>query len=53
MRTFIYLTLLSTLLLATSCNNRKKEQVLPRISFKEYLNHTDEIAIDTDEIKHI
>ncbi len=24
MRTFIYLTLLSTLLLATSCNNRKK-----------------------------
>lgn len=27
--------------------------MLPRISFKEYLNHTDKIAIDTDEIKHI
>lgn len=53
MRTFIYLTLLSMLLLVTSCNNRKKEQVLSRISFKEYLNHTDKIAISTDEIKHI
>ena len=38
---------------ATSCTEDKGNTGLPRISFKEYLNHTDKISIGTDEIKHI
>ena len=37
----------------TSCTEEKGSTGLPRIPFKEYLNHTDKISIGTDEIKHI
>ena len=37
----------------TSCTEEKGSTNLPRIPFKEYLNHTDKISIGTDEIKHI
>ena len=37
----------------TSCTEEKGGTDLPRIPFKEYLNHTDKISIGTDEIKHI
>ena len=33
----------------TSCTEEKGGTGLPRIPFKEYLNHTDKISIGTDE----
>ena len=38
---------------STSCTEVKESAGLPRIPFKEYLNHTDKISIGSDEIKHI
>ena len=54
MKKFSYVCLmLLSMYCMTSCTEEKGSVRLPRIPFKEYLNHTDKISIGTDEIKHI
>lgn len=53
MKKLSYLCVMLLSMYCTSCMEEKESAELPRIAFKEYLNHTDKISIGTDEIKHI
>lgn len=53
MRKLSFLCIMLLSMYCTSCTEKKESTELPRIAFKEYLNHTDKISIGRDEIKHI